>query len=1375
MQRRYCLAAATLLAVGSVARAGALIELVPATPGPYTPGQGVTVDIVITTDETEDVLLRLIHLDFRGTSSAIAAGMSFSIPPEFFEFPDLPRPAEFWTNAPPVLSAGVPTVLGQVGVSVNDCGVLDVMNFDEPDPDLGARIEVGTCAEGPPTAWRAFTGELVGGTLFLPTIGTPDYNNNTVGDGCDIAGGISQDCNTNNIPDECDIADGTADDVNGDGIPDECQDCNKNGVLDPEDIADGTSDDVNGDGIPDECQDCNNNGVLDPEDIANGTSEDCTNNGIPDECEPDCNGNAVADSCDILAGTSQDCNNNGIPDECDIASGFSQDCQANGIPDECDIFAGTSADCNANLVPDECEPDCQPNGSPDSCDIAAGTSADCNSNGIPDECDIAGGILPDCNNNGIADACDIADGTSQDCQPNGIPDECDVDPSDPDENGLVSPDCNDNGVPDECDIASGTSADCNGNGKPDECDIANRTSLDCQPNTVPDECDIATGTSADCNGNTKPDECDIANRTSLDCQPNGKPDECDIASGTSLDEDPHNGTPDECDQDCNDNGVPDFFDIFLGSSEDCNGNRIPDECDIADGTSVDENGDGIPDECQDCNDNGVLDPEDIANGTSQDCNGNGVPDECDIAYLRSQDCQPNGVPDECDIADGTSQDCQPNGVPDECDIADGTSEDCEGNGRPDECDIADGALDCQPNGIQDECELWACCFPEDEACIDTSSTECFLAGGIFLGFECLMCPEQNAETIDEPGGEIFIHRIGPPVECPTGEAGSRSTGPCPPGQFIDAWVSPEDGVMCHTFGVTGSPPIPADFFAPGSDPFSGSVCLRGVPLGPTPPYGDFGEADTLILRTTDPFDRCGLPPGAETTIPIEIVALSLEAVGPITVTFNGGQNPEQWDVTVDRSGVAPPPGTLSATKTHCNGGTYTSTLDVLPRFTFTKVGDPGEMRVLDTGLEGLDPVPLVQSVPNAWVHDVDPPFDANIDLCSTFHAGFQEIAPITACDCNGNLTRDKCEIEQGTSQDCNQNAVPDECDIDTGAAQDCQPNGIPDECELTGNDCQPNNIPDDCEVPPLCPACPDCQPNGIPDECELAGNDCQPNSIPDECEPDCQPNGIADDCDIRDCPGDPACSDCDGNGVPDGCDPEVCLPPTVTGGIASRYIQIEPDLCDPQPVALMVTNLCTGAVGWVRRHLVDYDDGPQGPVNVGVVEASCMSTEFYSPADWIGTGAKLVVTGHIPAGRGDLIAPNTDFSVEAVCGGCASPLFSPPAVTTMRTWKYGDCSGDGQVTFFADLFKIFSNTAASGFPFWLGLDPGYEVDPQDNALPDQQSTFFTDIFPAFQATVAAGCTGFWAGTTCCAVVPDCHPCETGCDGGACNPPPLAAK
>ncbi len=150
-------------------------------------------------------------------------------------------------------------------------------------------------------------------------------------------------------------------------------------------------------------------------------------------------------------------------------------------------------------------------------------------------------------------------------------------------------------------------------------------------------------------------------------------------------------------------------------------------------------------------------------------------------------------------------------------------------------------------------------------------------------------------------------------------------------------------------------PIPADFFFPGSQPFTGVVQLRGAQ----------GFQDTQVRRLQQTMLT---NPGEQATIPIELVQLSLVSCSPITVT----PGPTFWDVSVDVSQLLPPPTTqMTIRKTHANGGTFESTLSVLPRFTFTEVGNPGNFRVLDGGL--LPPEQLVTiSGPNNWVHVIAP-------------------------------------------------------------------------------------------------------------------------------------------------------------------------------------------------------------------------------------------------------------------------------------------------------------------------------------------------------------------------------------------------------------------
>ncbi len=378
---------------------------------------------------------------------------------------------------------------------------------------------------------------------------------------------------------------------------------------------------------------------------------------------------------------------------------------------------------------------------------------------------------------------------------------------------------------------------------------------------------------------------------------------------------------------------------------------------------------------------------------------------------------------------------------------------CNGTGF---CNLTSGLCaqsgnPCTPNQVCDEemdacLDFGACCLDMGTVCFETNEPDCVDlppngAGGVFLGHKST-CPEQNAQIFPEGNGTVFVHVIGPPVDCPPHMLVRAAAG-CPPsGPYTDPWVSNQSAAMCHNFGSLDTNPIPAGFFDPGSDLFTSTVCLRGVPLG-LPQYGD---ADTLISRSADPFDRCDLPSGTPSTVDIEIVTLSLEGTAPITVSYTAGPD-EQWDVKVDLSpgGLLPgtPSSTLTGVKTHCNSGTYTSVLYVQPRFTFTKVGDPLQVRVLDTLMAGTAPVELRQDDPHPWVSDMDPFLGAMVDLCSDFHANISDNNPSLECDCNNNSLLDACE---GLA-DCQPNSVPDPCDITAGTSVDLNNNTRPDECD----------------------------------------------------------------------------------------------------------------------------------------------------------------------------------------------------------------------------------------------------------------------------------------------------------------------------------------
>lgn len=149
------------------------------------------------------------------------------------------------------------------------------------------------------------------------------------------------------------------------------------------------------------------------------------------------------------------------------------------------------------------------------------------------------------------------------------------------------------------------------------------------------------------------------------------------------------------------------------------------------------------------------------------------------------------------------------------------------------------------------------------------------------------------------------------------------------------------------FGNFEIPTIPADFFGPGSDPFGGAILL-GTPLGRPDTI-----PDTIVERLGPVV--CGPFPSTCDPIPIEIVQLSLVGTNPITVTFNGGQDPENWLVAMGLSDTQGP-GLLNAELEQANGGTFTVQLPVTPRLLFTRAGEFD--RILDFAVEGIPPIDL---------------------------------------------------------------------------------------------------------------------------------------------------------------------------------------------------------------------------------------------------------------------------------------------------------------------------------------------------------------------------------------------------------------------------------
>jgi hypothetical protein len=88
---------------------------------------------------------------------------------------------------------------------------------------------------------------------------------------------------------------------------------------------------------------------------------------------------------------------------------------------------------------------------------------------------------------------------------------------------------------------------------------------------------------------------------------------------------------------------------------------------------------------------------------------------------------------------------------------------------------------------------------------------------------------------------------------------------------IDLWRTPGDGT---TFADFSKQSIPAGFFCNGSEPFTGRVVLKGVPIAST---GALGATDTIIQR----LDNAAFNKRGVATTRIQMRAMQFEGVSPL--------------------------------------------------------------------------------------------------------------------------------------------------------------------------------------------------------------------------------------------------------------------------------------------------------------------------------------------------------------------------------------------------------------------------------------------------------------------------------------------------------------
>ncbi len=535
------------------------------------------------------------------------------------------------------------------------------------------------------------------------------------------------------------------------------------------------------------------------------------------------------------------------------------------------------------------------------------------------------------------------------------------------------------------------------------------------------------------------------------------------------------------------------------TSDDCDDNDVPDECE------------------SDCDGDGVIDACAISAGTSIDCDVNGIPDDCE------PDCNANNVVDACDVTAGTSDDCQLDGIPDECQVGshvyaydDGTFESSgnygsaakaalqrfvvvEGTEVIDRVEVAWGGLGAgwpaniyvwsDPNGDGD---------PADAKVIATTAT---FSGAPGTFGEISIGPI----TLGSAGTSVFVgYALNDPVsaipfdqDSPfAGEAWIVGATPSTfdPNDLANPnYILPLARVEETTFGELNlgiRAKGPGDCDSNGLPDACDSDCNdNGIPDVCEVLEGTADDCnENLIPDLCDlvsvPHDCCRPHPGSGCSDPeIETCVVSLNS--------SCQQSPWTQDCVdlIEFGGC----GTCPSIDCDANG-----------------VPDECDPDCNDNGVNDVcETPPLAHDccTPHGGDGCSDPDISACVvdqnPLCGGFFGGgwYQycvDLVDTSGCgtcitqDCNANDIPDDCEIAAGSATDCDSDGL---LDFACEGMSDCNGNGDPDECELEGNDCNINMVPDDCELTDN-----DCNTNGVPDDCEFPLGDCNANGVLDDCE-----------------------------------------------------------------------------------------------------------------------------------------------------------------------------------------------------------------------------------------------------------------------------------
>jgi hypothetical protein len=140
---------------------------------------------------------------------------------------------------------------------------------------------------------------------------------------------------------------------------------------------------------------------------------------------------------------------------------------------------------------------------------------------------------------------------------------------------------------------------------------------------------------------------------------------------------------------------------------------------------------------------------------------------------------------------------------------------------------------------------------------------------------------------------------------------------------VDLWITRGDGT---TFADFSKQVIPAGFFCNGSEPFTGQVILKGVPIATGQP-GVLGASDTIIQRLDNAvFNKRGVA-----TTRIQMRAMQFESVAPVKTSCGLFK----LNVTLDGE---QPITTMRIVRDSTKGGRFYAPIWVNIKLSFTPVG-----------------------------------------------------------------------------------------------------------------------------------------------------------------------------------------------------------------------------------------------------------------------------------------------------------------------------------------------------------------------------------------------------------------------------------------------------